>query len=210
MSKGDDYSQGVQYPLLSDTPNIETAMKTLVNGVVPLVVMKFANANARAAAFGTTVKLVPGMVTYLIAEDRWEGYQADGTWMLMSDGPWQSLSYVSGYAAMGGSPGWRLKAGGGIELRGRIRKTNGLGFTDDGTAVKFASIPSAYAPAAIRYFMGAATRSTSDGVTRYTVRLEVHTDGGLFYNAELGSAAGASDNPAWFALDGILFSPAGD
>lgn len=210
MPKTDSYGQSVSYPILSDTPNIETAMQSLVNGIVPHTVLRFSNANTRAATFTGLIKFVPGMITYLVAEDRWEGYQADGTWLLLSDGPWQPLTFSTGYIAHAGSPGWRLKAGGGVELRGRIRRSTGNGFIDDGTAVKFAAIPSAYAPASTRYFIVAASRATTSDVTRYTARVEAQPDGSLVYNVESGSASGTSTSPVWFALDGIQFSPAGD
>lgn len=210
MPKGDAYAQNVQYPLLSDVPNIETALSTLVNGVVPLTVMRFANANARAAALSGNVKPVPGMITYLTAEDRWEGRQADGTWLLLSDGPWQPLSYKTGYAANGGSPGWRKKAGGGIELRGRIQRSNSASLTDDGSLVPFASIPASVAPATSRYYITPSKRITADGVTRYTARVEVQSDGTLTYTVENGGGVSTSGSPGWFGLDGVMFSPAGD
>lgn len=210
MPRNDSYSQGVQYPVLGDAPDIEAAMQTLVNGFVPMLVMRFANANARAAALTGPTKPVPGMVTYLVAEDRWEGRQADGTWLLLSDGPWQPLTYKTGYTAHSGSPGWRKKAGGGIELRGRVRKTSGGPFEDNGDLIPFASVPGSVAPAAFRYFQVPSKRITVSGVTRFTARVEVTTDGDLQYTVENGGGVGTSGDPGWIALDGIMFSPAGD
>lgn len=210
MPKGDKFGQNVQYPVLADVPNIETALTTLVNGVVPLTVMRFDNANARAASLTGTAKPVPGMVTYLIAEDRWEGRQADGTWLLLSDGPWQPLSYKSGFVANGGSPGWRKKAGGGIELRGRIQRSNNGDLDDSGALVPFATIPSSVAPAATRPFLVPTKRVTVSGITRHTARVEVGSDGALTYMVEAGAGQSTSGAPAWFGLDGIQFSPAGD
>ncbi|MFF1625568.1 hypothetical protein [Streptomyces sp. NPDC058272] len=210
MPRSDSYSQGVQYPVLGDIPDIEIATQTLVNGVVPKLVMRFADANARAAALSGATKPVAGMITYLIAEDRWEGRQADGSWLLLSDGTWQPLTFKSGYAAHAGSPGWRKKAGGGIELRGRIRKTSGGDLTDNGDVVPFATIPSSVAPAAYRFFLVPSKRVTVSGITRYTARIEVTTDGTLQYMVENGGGTGTSNDPAWFGLDGVMFSPAGD
>ena len=210
MPKGDKFGQNVQYPVLADVPNIETALTTLVNGVVPLTVMRFDNANARAASLTGTAKPVPGMVTYLIAEDRWEGRQADGTWLLLSDGPWQPLSWKTGYSAYGGSPGWRKKAGGGVELRGRFQKSSGGDLDDSGAAIPFASIPESMAPAAIRFYVVPSKRITVSGVTRYTGRLEVHPDGQLKYMVEASGGDGTTTDPAWVGLDGVQFSPAGD
>jgi hypothetical protein len=210
MPKGDKYGQNVQYPVLADVPNIETALSTLVNAVVPLTVLRFANANARAATLSGDAKPVPGMVTYLIAEDRWEGRQADGTWLLLSDGPWQPLTYKTGYAANGGSPGWRRKAGGGIELRGRIQRSSGASLEDDGTFVPFASVPSSVAPATSRYYIVPSKRVTTDGVSRYTARIEVQSDGVMTYTVESGGGISSSGSPGWFGLDGVMFSPAGD
>lgn len=210
MPRSDSYSQNVQYPVLGDAADIELATQTLVGAIVPKLVMRFADANARAAALAGTTPPVPGMITYLIAEDRWEGRQGDGTWLLLSDGPWTPLTYKTGYAAHDGAPGWRKKAGGGIELRGRVRKTSGGAFEDDGTLVPFASIPSNIAPAAYRYFLVPAKRITVSGVTRYSSRVEITTTGDLQYTVESGGGTGTSSDPGWIALDGIQFSPAGD
>ncbi|WP_327379439.1 hypothetical protein [Streptomyces sp. NBC_01212] len=209
MPTTDKYGQGVSYPVLSDAPNMETAFATLANGLVPLSVMRFANANERSANLAGAYKPVPGMITYLVAEDRWEAYQAGGSWLLLSDGPWQPLTFSSGYSAYGGSPGWRRKAGGGIELRGRWQKNSGS-LIDTGDITKFASIPTAAAPAAVRYFICASNRVTASGVTRYTARIEIAPGGAMSYNVEDGGGVGTSGSPAWVSLDGIQFSPAGD
>jgi hypothetical protein len=209
MSSSDKYAQGVLYPTLADVPNIETAMSTLVNGIVPLVVMRFNDANARAAALSGSAKPVPGMMTYLIAEDRWEAQRADGSWLLMSDGPWSPLTYASGYAANSGSPGYRKKAGGGVELRGVVKPSSGQ-LNDGGDIVKFASIPSALAPGAIRQFIVATNRATVSGVTRMTARVQIQTNGDLMYFAETDAGQGTTSAPGWFSLDGIQFSPDGD
>ncbi|MEV7425163.1 hypothetical protein [Streptomyces sp. NPDC091212] len=209
MPKNDSYSQSVPFPVLSDAPNIETAMSSLVNGLVPLTVMRFANANSRSATLIGAYKPVPGMITYLLAEDRWEAYQASGGWLLLSDGPWTGFTYSSGYSAYMGSPGWRRKAGGGIELRGRWRKNSGS-LIDTGDITQFASIPSAIAPASVRHFICASNRTTTSGVTRYTARIEVASNGALRYNVESGGGVGTTQDPAWVSLDGIQFSPAGD
>jgi hypothetical protein len=210
MPRNDSYSQGVQYPVFGDAPDIEVATSTLVNAIVPKTVMRFADANARAAALSGATKPVPGMVTYLVAEDRWEGRQADGTWLLLSDGPWQPLTFKTGFNAIAGSPGWRKKAGGGIELRGRIKRSNNGNFNDDGEAIPFASIPSSVAPAALRIFLVPTNRQTISGVTRWTGRLEVSSDGTLAIMIESGGGQGTTANPPWVGLDGVQFSPAGD
>jgi hypothetical protein len=211
MPRNDDWAQNVPYPVLADAPDIEIATKGIVNGLVPLTVMRFADANARAAALTGATAPVPGMITYLKAEDRWEARQGDGTWLLLSDGPWQPLTYASGYTAHSGSPGWRKKAGGGIELRGRIMRTGGGNFIADNTWRQFASIPAANAPGSPRYFVTAA-RHTVDSASQshQTARIEVKTDGKLNFGIEIGGGTGVSGDPAWFCLDGVQFSPAGD
>ncbi|MDH6625734.1 hypothetical protein M2271_003545 [Streptomyces sp. LBL] len=209
MPRSDAYSQGVQYPVMGDAPDMEVATQTIVNGVVPKIVMRFADANARAAALSGSTKPVPGMLTYLIAEDRWEGRQADGSWLLLSDGPWSPLTYTSGHSAFAGSPGWRRKAGGGIELRGAVKANNGK-LNDTGDAAHFASIPSVIAPASNRHFIVATSRATFSDITRMTARVWADATGALWYFAESGGGQGTSASPAWFALDGIQFSPAGD
>ncbi|MFB7114048.1 hypothetical protein [Streptomyces sp. NPDC056291] len=209
MPKSDSYSQGVQYPVLGDAPDIEVQLQTLVNGFVPRLVMRFADANARAAALTGTTKPVPGMITYLVAEDRWEGRQADNTWLLLSDGPWTPLTYSNGHGARAGSPGWRKKAGGGIELRGLIQ-SNGGKLNDGSEVIKFGAIPAAVAPGAIRHYIVPTNRTTTSGLTRMTARVQIGTAGDLTYFAESGAGQGTVASPGWFALDGIQFSPAGD
>jgi len=206
----DQYGQSVAYPLLSDAPDIETTMRTLVNGVVPHTVLHFADANERAASLTGAAAPIPGMVTYLVAEDRWEGRRADGSWLLLSDGPWTPLSFTTGYTAYGGSPGWRRKAGGGIELRGRVKRTDHGNLINDGTIVVFATMLSSVAPASIRHFITATNRRTSGGVTYYTCRVEVSPTLEMRYTVEAGGGVGTVEEPPWFSLDGIQFSPAGD
>jgi hypothetical protein len=101
MPGTDRYGQNVPYPKLSDTPNIETAMSTLVNGAVGLTNMTFSDANARAAAISSPVR---GMETYLIAENRKDIF--DGTaWRQIPTSPtWTSYSGTwSGFASFGSS-----------------------------------------------------------------------------------------------------------
>jgi hypothetical protein len=209
MPGTDGYEQNVEYPALGDAANIETAMQTLVNGVVPRTVMRFANATARAAAFDANFPLVPGMITYLIAEDRWEARRANGTWLVLSDGRWQAFaSYASGYQAHAGSPGWRLKAGGGIELRGRIQRTGGANFPADNQMRTFATIPVAQAPSTTRYFITAARHTIdSDGQSHQTARIQILSDGQLQFGIEVGGGTGVTGDVAWFSLDGLQFNP---
>jgi hypothetical protein len=209
MPRSDSYSQGVSYPVLGDAADIELAMSTLVGGIVPRLVMRFADANARAAALTGATKPVPGMITYLVAEDRFDGRMGDGTWLPLSDGAWKPLTFASGYTAIAGSPGWRYKAGGGIELRGRIKRTTNGNLSDD-VETKFASIPASVAPGSTRSFITATSRQTINNVSHYTARVTVATDGDLTYNCEAGGGTGTTANPPWFSLDGIQFSPAGD
>lgn len=209
MPRNDSYSQNVSYPVLGDAADLELAMSTLVGGIVPRLVMRFANASARSAALTGPTAPVPGMVTYLIAENRFEGRMGDNTWLPLSDGTWQPITYASGYTAFSGSPGWRYKAGGGIELRGRIRRTDG-GNLEDVEETTFGSIPEDIAPGSNRSFITASNRRSLDGVTRYTARVTVTPGGVLSFNIEAGGGVGSPSNPPWFGLDGITFSPAGD
>jgi hypothetical protein len=189
MPRNDSYNQAVPYPVLGDAADIEAAMQALVNGIVP--------------------KPVPGMITYLVAEDRWEGRQADGTWLLLSDGPWTPITYANGHSALSGSPGWRKKAGGGIELRGIVKANDGK-LNDSGDVLKFGAIPSAVAPGALRHFPIVTNRTTINGISRMSGRLSVYTNGDLMYYVENGGGQGTATAPGWFSLDGIQFSPSGD
>ncbi|MGW1551600.1 hypothetical protein, partial [Streptomyces sp. NPDC002346] len=162
MPKADGYGQNVQYPVLSDAPNIETAFQTAVNGMVALGVLRFANANERAATLIGTYAPRPGMITYLIAEDRWDRYDGDKKWRPMSPGPWKTITFASGYSANGGSPGYRL-INGEVQLRGSFRRTNG---TDLPATVEttFTTLPTEARPPQERVFVAAGHFTTSAGV----------------------------------------------
>lgn len=189
MPNPDSYGQQVQYPALSDAPNIETATSTMVNGIVPLTVMRFANANARSAALSGTSSPRPGMITYLIAEDRWDRYEADNVWRPMSPGPWKPLTFASGYGAEAGSPGYRI-VNGSVELRGVFRKTSGAALTV-GTQTTFATLPSEAQPTASRAFYTPA----SSGAGRVAV---IQASGAMTYIVD--SAV------TFLYLDGVRFS----
>ncbi|WP_069752956.1 hypothetical protein [Streptomyces sp. EN16] len=211
MPTADGYNQKIQYPVLSDAPNIELAFQTVVNGLVAQSVLKFANANERSATLVGSFSPVPGMITYLIAEDRWEAYRANGKWLLMSDGPWTPLTMANSHQPNSGSPGWRRKAGGGIELRGRIQPLPGNNLWDNGTLVNFANLPSIAAPASLRNFIVASNRiNTSATVSHYTCRVEIRATGTMWYDCEAGGGLTIGATQAWFTLDGIQFSAADD
>lgn len=201
MPKGDDYGQNVPYALLSDgKPNIETLTKSLVNGVVPLTVMRFDNANARSAALTGATKPVPGMITYLAAEDRWDGRQADGTWTPLSPGPWKPLSLKSGIVANSGSPGYRV-FNGMVFLRGRLSRSNGKQFAT-GTDWALANLPSSVRPSTFSYWI----TPVEMGAGIYYGRTELHSDSGdLILNTPPG-ATSTTDGLTWTGLDGLCYS----
>ncbi|MEU7243413.1 hypothetical protein [Streptomyces sparsogenes] len=179
MPKNDLYGQGVQYPALSDVPDIETALGTIVNGVVPRAVLRFANINARSAALTGASAPVPGVITYLLAEDRYDVRMADNTWQTLTPGPWKVLPFASGIGADGGSPGYRT-VNGDVQLRGRVNRTNGGRFTykdSTGNAAEWllATLPASIRPTSTEYWI----QATEIGGGVYHVRLELRSDGSL-------------------------------
>lgn len=200
MPKPDNYGQNVQYPVLSDAPNLETALQTLVNGVVPLTTMRFANANERSANLTGAYKPVPGMITYLIAEDRWDRRDGDGVWRAFSPGVWKPLTYATGYTANSGSPAYRI-INNEVQLRGTFRRTaaNSDLLTNDET--KFATLPTEARPiGAYRYFAAAGNFVNTSGVSYFSGRIGIAPAGDMIYIMPINSKS------EWLSLDGIRFS----
>ncbi|KDQ65752.1 hypothetical protein [Streptomyces sp. NTK 937] len=189
MPSSDGYGQGVQYPVLSDAPNAETAFQTVVNGIVGRSVLRFANANERSAQLTGPYEAVPGMISYLIAEDRWDRYGADRVWRPMSPGPWKPFTFSTGYTAEAGSPGYRI-VNGSVELRGVFRRSNNANLVI-GTQTTFATLPTEARPTASRAF----TTPASSGTGRVAA---LQVGGSLTYTVD--SAVG------FLYLDGIRFS----
>ncbi|PPS86419.1 hypothetical protein [Streptomyces sp. MH60] len=199
MPRNDSYAQGVQYPILGDAPDIEEAFKPVVDGIVPKTVMRFANANARSAALTGATKPVPGMITYLIAEDRWDRRDGDNVWRPLSPGPWKPFTFVSSYSASSGGPAYRI-VNNTVELRGTFQKTSGgLFITNDET--KFATLPTEARPTGgWRYFTVATNLHQVTATTYHSARLSVGTDGSMNFACQLNSKT------QWISLDGVRFS----
>ncbi|MGV9546851.1 hypothetical protein [Streptomyces ardesiacus] len=199
MPRNDAYSQGVPYPVLGDAPDIEVATQAIVNGILPRTVMRFANANARSAALSGASKPVPGMITYLVAEDRWDRRDGDNVWRPLSPGPWKPFTFSSGYSASSGGPAYRI-VNNTVELRGTFQRTNGAAFiTNDET--RFGTIPTEARPTGgWRYFSVATNLHSVSGVTYHSARLAVGTDGSLNFATKLNSKT------TWISLDGVRYS----
>lgn len=200
MPKPDSYGQNVPYPVLSDAPNIETALQALVNGVVPLTTMRFANANERSATLTGPYKPVPGMITYLIAEDRWDRRDGDNVWRPFSPGVWKPLSYATGYTAQSGSPAYRV-LNNEVQLRGTFKRTSGAVLATD-TEVTFATLPTEARPAgsAFRYFPAAGDWNTTSGVNYFIGRISATPSGPLIFMMPNGTKC------TWLSLDSVRFS----
>lgn len=198
MPRSDAYSQGVQYPVLGDSPDIEVATQTIVNGIVPKTVMRFANANARAAALSGEAAPVPGMITYLIAEDRYDRRDGDGVWRPLSPGPWRPFTFASGYSSYSGSPAYRI-VNGEVHLRGTIARSNGSALVvNDET--KMGTLPLEARPSAYRFFNQPTQYIVKNGVSYFSARVGIFPDGTINYFLPLNSQSG------WVGLDGIRFS----
>ncbi|MEW1551368.1 H-type lectin domain-containing protein [Streptomyces tsukubensis] len=73
----DKFDQKIPRPALSDAPNIETAMRDLLNGVVAQTVLIFEQAADRAATMSGASAPVVGTLTFLRDSKRYELW--DGT-----------------------------------------------------------------------------------------------------------------------------------
>lgn len=199
MPRNDLYRQEVPHPVLADVPNIETSMSALVNAVVPLTVMRFTDANERSATFSSGVSLVPGMISYLAAEDRWDRLDGDSVWRPMSPGPWKPITFASGYSASSGSPGYRI-VNGSVQLRGIFKKTSNADLNAGTPQTLFCTLPAEARPPAGRIFIAAANFTTNAGVSRFSGRIDITVDGSMLYLLGVGSTS------AFLSLDGISFS----
>lgn len=195
MPTTDPYGQSINFASLTDAPDAEKLVHDLLDAAVSRLNMRFASAAARAAQLAGAAAPVPGMITYLVAEDRYEARMGDGTWRTISSGAWVPLSFASGYAPRTGSPSYRL-LGDSVELRGTIERTTAAPFAK-GTALTIATLPVGARPAAWKYFP-IATEWAAD----MYARAEVDTAGHVIITIPPSTATGAS----WASLDSVRFS----
>ncbi|MER6485739.1 hypothetical protein ABT264_19550 [Streptomyces virginiae] len=190
----DDFDQNVQFPLLSDPPNIESAMSTLVDGVVPKLNMRFADANERAA---TIPAPVAGMECFLIAEKRKEIF--DGTaWVTLTPGGWVPITLDSGYSPQSGSPAYRI-INNSVELKGKIRRTDNASFPH-AASFRLASLPTLIRPSEERTFI-VATEWAADLYAWMTVQ----PNGNLTAVLPPAGTSPIGAVARWAALDGIRY-----
>lgn len=194
MPGTDDYGQEVPYPKLSDAPNIEAAMSALVNGVVPLTNMIFANANERAASVPAPVA---GMESYLVAEARKEYYNGSA-WVSMTPGPWTPLPFNAGYNARAGNPGFQI-VGDMVRLRGLVQRTDAgqMHTTDADPWLEVAALPIGARPATTKDVIVAVEWRSNN----QSARLSIGVDGVL----SIGIVTNLSLFPTWASLDGVEF-----
>lgn len=190
----DSYGQSIPYLDYTDAPDLSAWGAALANGVAPQTVMKFASASTRAATLTGAQTPTVGMVTYCVAEDRLDVYQAGG-WTPITPGAWTTITFASGFAASTGTPAYRI-VDGAVELRGTVQKSDGTAFTTS-SAFTIATLPAAARPPAYRYFSAA----TAWAANMYG-RVEVHPDGTLAVGIPAGSGAAAT----WVALDQVRYS----
>lgn len=186
MPGQDDLSQNVQFPVLSDAPNIENDLRTLVGGVVPKLNMIFANAAERAANLPAPVE---GMETYLVAEQRKE-VRANGAWQEVIRGTlgWTNVSLSFGYRAYVGSTiGPRVRRVGPIVyMEGRLEKTSGTDIPAS-DSLTLGIIPAAYRP--VGHYAEMACTTSNAGTGTPLARIEVwNTDGSIRYWSDRATA----------------------
>ncbi|MFB7823873.1 hypothetical protein [Streptomyces hydrogenans] len=195
MPAFDDYGQDVPRPLLSDTPNIEVAMQSMLAALIPQTNLRFANANERAAFLPNPVA---GTEVYLVAEKRKEVFNGT-SWISLTPGPWTPLTFLTDYTAYFGSPGYRV-VGDEIQLRGVIKRVDGgqLKSSPVGGWLSFATLPVAARPSATKD-MPIAVEWMSNN---QTARLSIGVSGTL----QIGIVGNLSVWPTWASLDGVSFA----
>lgn len=193
MPTPDNYGQGVQLPVLADGPNAQT-IGTSIGSVVPQTVMRFASAAGRAAVLTGAEAPVPGMVGYLVAEDRFEGYTSGQGWVPLTPGPWIPLTLASGYVANDAAPAFRL-INGSVELRGQIAKSDGTVFVNNTPGYVIANLGTGYKPADPFEGIGA-----TELAINYYCRQQITPDGAITVYIPTGGT------PHWVGLDNIRFS----
>lgn len=174
MSKTDKYQQSVPYPVLGDAPNAETALGDIVNGAVALSNMRFANANARAAAIPSPVD---GMETYLIAEQRKE-IRVAGTWQEVVRGTrgWVDVTLGSLYQIYNGStvaPRVR-QVGPIVYMEGRLQRKDGANIPK-ADPLTVGIVPSGYRP--VGHYAEGSISITNAGAGAPVGRVQIDTDG---------------------------------
>ncbi|MFF0277439.1 hypothetical protein [Streptomyces sp. NPDC004330] len=195
MPTSDPYGQSISIAALSDAPNAQALAAGIVDSVAPRLVLRFTSASNRTATLVGSAAPVPGMITYLASEDRYEARMGDGTWRTISSGAWIPITFASGYVAKGGSPAYRI-VGDTVELRGTFERTGGTPFVK-ATALTVATLPVGARPAASRYFI-TATEWAAD----MYARSEVNASGQVIMTIPPSTSTGAS----WASLDNVAFS----
>ncbi|MFI9123875.1 hypothetical protein ACIGW0_31540 [Streptomyces bikiniensis] len=187
----DEFDQNIPTPLLTDPPNIESAVGNSVAAMVPHLNMTFADANARSAAIPTPVA---GMEVFLIAEARkelWDG----SAWVSLTPGPWVPITPATGFEVRSGSPAYRV-VNKTVELRGTIQRAGGIAFVKN-TQFSLMTLPTDARPPAYRVFIAATTWAAD-----MYARAEVAPDGVVTVVIPNSTATGAS----WISLDNIRYS----
>ncbi|MFE0647511.1 hypothetical protein ACFVZH_02825 [Streptomyces sp. NPDC059534] len=195
MATTDPYGQSISIAALTDAPNAAALAQGIADAVAPRTVMRFTSASVRAATLVGAYAPVPGMITYLATEDRYEARMSDGTWQTISPGPWIPLTFATGYSARTGSPAYRI-VNGCVELRGTGEKTDTTAFPK-GVAFTMLTLPVAARPPAYRYFAAA-----TEFASHLYARVEVTPTGDVTVIVPTSTGTAAS----WVSFDSIRFS----
>lgn len=83
--------QGIAVPVLADAPNLESAVDTVVDGLVTRSVMRFDSAAHRGAVLTGGNPPVEGMLTWLRDQDKYECYNGSA-WQPLVQEAWTTYS----------------------------------------------------------------------------------------------------------------------
>lgn len=105
MSTTDSYGQGIQVAALTDAPNAETLARSIVDAVVPQMIMAFDSASARNATL-TAAKVKAGMMAWLRTEQLLTLYDG-AAWTVVAAGSsaWTTVPLDPAWAHDGNSQG---------------------------------------------------------------------------------------------------------
>jgi hypothetical protein len=207
MPQFDAYGQQVPYPILADSPDIETAVGPAVESLVPRSVMRFASASVRGATITTPEE---GMVTWLKDVNRLEVY--DGTaWVAFAAGTslWTDLVLASGYTDSSGSNNNQgaaqyrvvnLFGEVALMLRGGVSIAYPSGDPANNGYITSTPLPGSARPSVNRTVPVACSAQNS---ANHALKLDVEPSGHLRL---VGNSDTGQDKPPWCSLNGVLVS----
>lgn len=202
MPGTDSYAQGVPWLDNSDTPDLRTGTKGIVDALTPRSVMRFADTAARNA---TITSPAAGMQAYLTTPKLLTQY--DGTaWVVVAAGTssWTTVGLASGWTHNGNGNGtfqYRVINMFGevsIQFQGAVSVTYSGSNAPNGGVLNTSALPTAARPTGLRTIVVPCSDISS---ARITMKLDIQPDGFLkIYGYD------SSNKPPWIGFNGCFCS----